>query len=58
MSDDQLQKVMIARALSQNTEIIALDEPTAHLDIHNKIEILTLLKKLSNELQNCTYFNT
>ena len=36
LSDGQLQKVMIARALAQNTEIITLDEPTAHLDIHNK----------------------
>jgi len=48
LSDGQLQKVMIARALSQNTEIITLDEPTAHLDVHNKIEIFTLLKTLSN----------
>jgi len=58
LSDGQLQKVMIARALSQNTEIIALDEPTAHLDIHNKIEILTLLKKLSNELHKTVLIST
>ncbi|MDJ0645593.1 MAG: ABC transporter ATP-binding protein [Flavobacteriaceae bacterium] len=46
LSDGQLQKVMIARALAQNTEIIILDEPTAHLDIHHKIEVFNLLKNL------------
>ncbi|MDY7394221.1 ABC transporter ATP-binding protein [Aureibaculum sp. 2210JD6-5] len=47
LSDGQLQKVMIARALAQNTEIIILDEPTVHLDIQNKVEIFKLLKTLS-----------
>lgn len=58
LSDGQLQKVMIARALSQNTEIITLDEPTAHLDIHNKIEIFTLLKNLSKELNKTVLIST
>ena len=58
LSDGQLQKVMIARALSQNTEIITLDEPTAHLDIHNKIEIFTLLKTLSIELDKTILIST
>jgi len=49
LSDGQLQKVMIARALAQNTPIILLDEPTTHLDLENKIAILLLLKKLSKE---------
>ncbi|MFC2109819.1 ABC transporter ATP-binding protein [Bacteroidota bacterium] len=49
LSDGQLQKVMIARALAQDTEIIILDEPTAHLDIHHKIEVFTLLQKLVKE---------
>ena len=58
LSDGQLQKVMIARALAQNTEIITLDEPTAHLDIHNKIEIFNLLKKLSQELNKTILIST
>ena len=58
LSDGQLQKVMIARALSQNTEIIILDEPTAHLDVHNKIEIFTLLKSLSQELHKTILIST
>jgi len=46
LSDGQYQKVMIARALAQDTPIILLDEPTAHLDIVNKAEIFKLLKEL------------
>ena len=49
LSDGQLQKVMIARALAQQTEMIFLDEPTAHLDLHNKIEIMLLLKQISQQ---------
>jgi len=58
LSDGQLQKVMIARALVQNTEIITLDEPTAHLDLHNKIEIFQLLKKLSQDLHKTILIST
>jgi len=58
LSDGQLQKIMIARALSQNTEMITLDEPTAHLDIHNKIEIFKLLKKLTLELNKTILIST
>ena len=47
LSDGQLQKVMIARALAQNTELIILDEPTSHLDLKNKIEVLELLQKIA-----------
>ena len=50
LSDGQLQKVMIARALAQNTELIILDEPTAHLDIHHKLEVFNLLQELVKEL--------
>lgn len=47
LSDGQLQMVMIARALAQDTPIILLDEPTAHLDLNNRVEIMKLLQKLS-----------
>ncbi|WP_405604313.1 ABC transporter ATP-binding protein [Polaribacter sp. Asnod1-A03] len=46
LSDGQLQRVLIARALTQDTEVIILDEPTAHLDLHHTIKIFALLKKL------------
>jgi iron complex transport system ATP-binding protein len=38
---------MLARAISQQTEIILLDEPTAHLDIPNRKRLFEILKKLS-----------
>ena len=47
LSDGQLQRVLIARALAQDTEIIILDEPTAHLDLHHTIKIFSLLKNLT-----------
>ena len=47
LSDGQLQKVMIARALAQDGDIIILDEPTAHLDLNNRVTIIRLLKFLS-----------
>lgn len=46
LSDGQLQRVLIARALAQDTEIIILDEPTAHLDIHHTFKVFSLLQKL------------
>lgn len=46
LSDGQLQRVLIARALAQDTEIIILDEPTAHLDIHHTFKVFSLLKQL------------
>ena len=45
LSDGQLQKVMIARALAQDTDLIILDEPTTHLDMYHKAYILKLLQK-------------
>ena len=49
LSDGQLQRVLIARALAQDTDLIILDEPTAHLDLHHTIKIFSLLKKLVAE---------
>ena len=47
LSDGQLQMAMIARALAQQTPILFLDEPTAHLDLNNRVEIMNLLRSLS-----------
>jgi iron complex transport system ATP-binding protein len=58
LSDGQLQKVLIARALAQNTDIIILDEPTAHLDIHHTIETFALLKKLAKDFQKTIIVST
>ncbi|MAE86876.1 MAG: ATP-binding protein [Flammeovirgaceae bacterium] len=49
LSDGQLQKVMIARALAQETDIILLDEPAAHLDLYNKIEVMVLLRDIARK---------
>ncbi len=49
LSDGQLQMVMIARALAQDTELVILDEPTSHLDIENQFKIFELIYKLSKE---------
>jgi iron complex transport system ATP-binding protein len=47
ISDGELQRVMIARTLAQDTPVIILDEPVAFLDIPNKFEILMLLRNLA-----------
>lgn len=47
LSDGQLQLVMIARALAQETPVMVLDEPTAHLDLNNRLEVMNLLRKLT-----------
>lgn len=49
LSDGELQKVMIARALAQQTSIILLDEPTAFLDYPSKVSTMTLLRRLAHE---------
>ncbi|MDX1629106.1 MAG: ABC transporter ATP-binding protein [Fulvivirga sp.] len=49
LSDGQLQKIMIARALAQDTPILILDEPTAHLDLNNRVSIVNLLKTLAHK---------
>jgi len=58
LSDGQLQRVLIARALAQDTQIIMLDEPTAHLDMHHTIKIFQLLKKLSQETNKTIIMTT
>lgn len=47
LSDGQLQMAMIAKALAQDTPVLFLDEPTAHLDLNNRVEIMNTLRELS-----------
>lgn len=58
LSDGQLQKVMISRALAQDTDIIILDEPTTHLDMYHKAYILKLLQKLAKETNKTILFSS
>ena len=47
LSDGQRQKAMIARALAQDGAVLVLDEPTAHLDLVNRLEIMYLLREIT-----------
>jgi iron complex transport system ATP-binding protein len=58
LSDGQLQKVMIARTLAQDTDIIILDEPTTHLDMYHKAYILKLLQRLTKETNKTILFSS
>jgi iron complex transport system ATP-binding protein len=58
ISDGQLQKALVARALAQDTALIILDEPTTHLDLLHKVALFKLLKKLTQETQKCILFST
>ena len=58
LSDGERQKVMIARTLAQDTEVIFLDEPTAHLDLPNRMEIFHLLRQLATESDKAILLTT
>lgn len=58
LSDGYKQKVMIARALAQDTSIILLDEPTAFLDIPTRIEILSMLRSLIKQFNKSIIFSS
>lgn len=57
LSDGNKQKVMIAKALAQDTDLMVLDEPTVHLDIKNRFIILELLQNLSKEHNKTILFS-
>ena len=58
LSDGELQRVMIARAIAQQTPIILLDEPTAFLDIPTRFEVCRLLADLAHKENKCILFST
>ena len=58
MSDGECQRIMIARALAQDTSIILLDEPTSFLDMPNRYELCTLLAQLAHDEGKCILFST
>lgn len=58
LSDGECQRVMIARALAQDTPVILLDEPTAFLDLPNRYELCTLLSRLAHDEGKLVLFST
>ena len=58
LSDGEKQRVLIAKALAQDTPLIMLDEPTAHLDLPNRVEIMNILKRLVKETNKAILLST
>ncbi|MDR0941055.1 MAG: ABC transporter ATP-binding protein [Bacteroidales bacterium] len=58
LSDGEKQRTMIAKALAQDTDFIILDEPTAHLDLPNRIAIMKLLKDLAHSTRKSILLST
>ena len=58
MSDGECQRIMIARALAQDTPVILLDEPTSFLDMPNRYELVALLQSLAHNQGKCVLFST
>ena len=58
ISDGQRQRILLARALCQQPEVILLDEPTAFLDLPNRYTLATLLRRLAREERKCILFST
>ena len=58
LSDGEKQKVFVARALAQNTDLIILDEPSSHLDLPNKYDLIKVLKDLTRKQNKAIIFST
>ncbi|WP_367868072.1 ABC transporter ATP-binding protein [Pedobacter sp. WC2423] len=58
LSDGECQKVMLARAIAQDTPLIILDEPTAHLDLPSRIQLMRLLHQLAKETNKAILLST
>ncbi len=58
MSDGEKQRAIIAKALAQDTPIVLLDEPTAYLDVLNRVHIMQLLKTLSRQMNKSFIVST
>ena len=58
LSDGERQKVMLARALAQDTPVVLLDEPTAHLDLPNRVALMRLLHQLARRTGKAILLST
>ncbi|MFM1879617.1 MAG: hypothetical protein RLZZ241_2483 [Bacteroidota bacterium] len=58
LSDGQLQRALIARALAQDTPVMLLDEPTSHLDLYHKVKIFEILKSIASTTDKTLVFTT
>jgi iron complex transport system ATP-binding protein len=58
LSDGERQKVMIAKALAQQTPVVFLDEPTAFLDYPSKVDMLCLLRRICRQAQKTVFLST
>ncbi len=58
LSDGENQKVMLARALAQDTPVLMLDEPTAHLDLPSRIRLMRLLHQLADQTKKAILLST
>ena len=52
ISDGQRQRILLARAICQEPEVMILDEPTSYLDIRHKLELLEILRKMAKKKRN------
>jgi iron complex transport system ATP-binding protein len=58
LSDGEKQRTFIAKALSSDAPVMLLDEPTSHLDIPNRVEVMTLLQRLTREFGHSVILST